>query len=335
MAETTSSPALLAPIAPGTPRPLWSVMIPTHNCAGFLRETLRSVLAQDPGSEEMQIEVVDDASDADDPALVVEEIGAGRVGFHRRPVNGGHIANFRTCLDRSRGRYVHLLHGDDAVCDGFYRAIRQGFEACPDAGAAFCRQIFIDEAGREIWRSPPERETSGPLENWLERIAVRQLIQTPSIVVRRDVYETLGTFDHRLSWVEDWEMWVRIAVHYPVWYESEPLALYRMHSCSSTSRKMRTGENLRDVQRAIAIIARQLPRNLAERLGRQSREFWAEDALANRVPAFVRAGDLQAVVCQLREALKLSRSRRTLSSVARLLPKITRLLFAPAMRKTS
>ena len=89
------------------------------------------------------------------------------------------------------------------------------------------------------------------------------------------------------------------------------------------------------MQRAIAIVAGHLPRNLAGRLGRQSREFWAEDALANRVPAFVRAGDLQAVVCQLREALKLSRSRRTLSSVARLLPKITRLLFAPAMRKTS
>jgi glycosyltransferase involved in cell wall biosynthesis len=48
------------PRPPDPARPLWSVMIPTYNCADYLRETLASVLAQDPGPEEMQIEVVDD-----------------------------------------------------------------------------------------------------------------------------------------------------------------------------------------------------------------------------------------------------------------------------------
>jgi glycosyltransferase involved in cell wall biosynthesis len=52
--------AIIPPIPDGTPRPLWSVMIPTYNCANYLRETLASVLAQDPGFEIVQIEVVDD-----------------------------------------------------------------------------------------------------------------------------------------------------------------------------------------------------------------------------------------------------------------------------------
>jgi hypothetical protein len=53
-------------------------MIPTFNCATYLGERLESVLA--PGSEEMQIEVVDDCSDKDDPEKVVKDIG--RAGFY-------------------------------------------------------------------------------------------------------------------------------------------------------------------------------------------------------------------------------------------------------------
>ncbi len=54
VAEPLASPAsgLIAPpidkVPAGIPRPLWSVMIPTFNCAAYLRETLASVLASFP-----------------------------------------------------------------------------------------------------------------------------------------------------------------------------------------------------------------------------------------------------------------------------------------------
>src|SRR3954470_1404585 len=99
----------LAPVSGDGPRPLWSVMIPTFNCATYLREALGSVLSQDPGPEVMQIQVVDDCSTKDDPEAVVKEMGRGRVEFFRRPANGGHSANFDTCLERSRGHLIHLL----------------------------------------------------------------------------------------------------------------------------------------------------------------------------------------------------------------------------------
>ena len=66
--------AIIFPVPEGIPRPLLSVMIPTYNCANYLRETLTSVLTQDPGVELMQIEVVDDHSTKDDPEAVVREL---------------------------------------------------------------------------------------------------------------------------------------------------------------------------------------------------------------------------------------------------------------------
>jgi glycosyltransferase involved in cell wall biosynthesis len=304
--------ATLPPIPQGVSRPLWSVMIPTYNCAEYLRETLASVLAQDPGVEVMQIEVVDDRSTQDDPAAVVEELGRGRVGFYQQTQNVGHVKNFQACLERSRGHLIHLLHGDDCVCPGFYHKLQQAFDQKPEIGAAFCRQILMDEQGHWqnlTWLEQPE---SGVLSNWLERIAVEQRIQTPSIVVRREVYEKLGGFDSRLSWSEDWEMWVRIAANYPIWYEVEPLALYRMHSNSSSGRHMRTGENMRDVRRAIEIFQSYLPQINARQLVNQARENWALEAIGYAAPEMLAKGDLTAAIIQMQEALKCSRSLKVL-----------------------
>ena len=67
----------------------------------------------------MPIEVIDDLSVQDDPAAVVREIGDSRVTFFRQPANVGPQANFTTCVQRARGYWVHLLHGDDMVRPGF------------------------------------------------------------------------------------------------------------------------------------------------------------------------------------------------------------------------
>ena len=64
----------ISPITLKSDRPLWSVVIPTYNCAHYLKETLQSVLAQDPGEAIMEIIVVDDHSTKDDPEAVVKAI---------------------------------------------------------------------------------------------------------------------------------------------------------------------------------------------------------------------------------------------------------------------
>lgn len=289
-------------------RPLWSVMVPTHNSGAYLRETLQSVLAQDPGEDRMQIEVVDDCSTRGDPADVISEIGRDRVGLYRQPHNVGNVGNFNTCIARAAGELVHILHDDDWVLPGFYARIEEPFRAHPEIGAAFCRYIASDESGSRQWLSALEQPQSGILAGWLTRIASGQRLQPPAMVVRRSVYEKLGGYDARLSgYGEDWEMWVRIAAHYPVWYEPEPLAVYRVRAASLSGRLLRTGENLEKLKLAVEINRQHLPVGDADRVSTSALESAALAALrrANRLYG---GGDRRGAFAQFLGALRTWRS---------------------------
>jgi glycosyltransferase involved in cell wall biosynthesis len=246
---------------------MFSVMIPVYNCAGYLVEALKSVLDQDPGSGLMQIEVIDDHSTDADVGAIVERLGGGRVGYFRQERNVGSLRNFETCLNRSKGQWIHLLHGDDLVSPGFYQEIRALFEAYPEAGAAFTGFYYIGSDGSVLYPNRPLARANGYVENWREVIAQSQCIQPPAMVVKRKVYEDLGSF-FGVHYGEDWEMWVRISYHYPVVHSPRRLANYRIHSANITSQYFKTGQNLTDIIRVVDTIQGYLPPARRKRLKR-------------------------------------------------------------------
>ncbi len=309
---------VVPPVEDSAPRPLWSVMIPVFNGAADLCRSLEAVLAQALEPEMMQIEVVDDCSTRDDPEAVVRELGRGRVAFYRQPVNVGHSRNFNTCLERARGRLVHILHADDWVGDCFYEKMAALLAAEPSAGAAFCRHAIIRADGSVERISPLERETPGVLQDWLVKSAGELRLQPPSIVVRREVYEQLGGFDTRMATCgEDWEMWVRIAVGYPVAFHPEVLAYYNDTSDSLTKRSVRSGQNIKDVHRATLIVRSYLPAGPARRANRKALESWASWGLYWAY-LLLGKGDFRSAAVQLREALRCSRSPATLWQALRI-----------------
>ncbi|MCF4968177.1 glycosyltransferase family 2 protein [Nostoc sp. CMAA1605] len=310
---------IISPVPQGVKRPLWSVMIPTYNCAEYLRETLASVLAQDPGPDIMQIMVVDDHSLEDDPEAVVAEIGKGRVEFYRQPQNVGITKNFQTCLELARGELIHQLHGDDLVRDGFYQKMAPAFQQHPEIGAAFCRNVFIDEYNHWQNLSDLEQKQSGILpSHWLNQIAGVCCIQTPSIVVRRAVYENLGGFNHRLKCGEDWEMWVRIAANYPIWYEIEALALYRVRSYSQTRRNVINGHYIQNLYKAIEIFADYLPNTVPARVIQQAKINCAYFALETAQGLFTR-GDIGRAIAQIKLALQFAPQGKIIISASKVI----------------
>jgi len=300
MSMIAGAPVISPPPASAR-RPSWSVMIPTYNCAGYLRRTLESVLRQDPGPELMQIEVVDDCSTRDDPEAVVNELGRGRVQFYRQPQNVGAITNFNTCIQRSTGQLVHILHGDDLVADGFYEQLGAPLLQNDDLGAACCRQTYITESGQPLLTTRPELPRPGVWAEALDVLAVSNRIQPPALVVKRAVYEQLGGFNPSLFHSADWEMLVRLAAHTGIFYHSEPLARYRVHTASDTSRLLQTGANMQDARRCIQIFSDYLPAHRAAGLARRAYGYLVLVGLRRAGQAAIK-GRAGIAAIQLREA---------------------------------
>lgn len=317
--SSDSSISSISPLPEDTDRPFWSVMIPTYNGTQYLAETLRSVLAQDPGSDVMQIEVIDDCSTQDDPEPLVQEIGQGRITFVRQAQNQGQIETWNNCIQRARGHWVHILHQDDIVLPGFYSRL-QSADITDQIGGLLCRNIYMDEDGHWQSLSPVERQTPGILEHWLELIAASQRVQFPAVVVRRSTYEKLCGFSPAAYSAADWEMWKRIAAHYQIWYDPQPLACFRLHSASESSRLIQTGANIAHTRCAIEITKSYLPSPIAKKLSQQAYEYYAFYAL-NTARYLLTKNETAAATAQIREALTCQTSLKVMATIVSILGK--------------
>ena len=273
--RTPSQPPQIAPLPEDAVRPLWSVMIPAYNCAPYIEQAIQSVLLQAPAENFMQIEVVDDASTDADIQWLVKKIGNDRVKYFRQEKNVGSLRNFETCINRAQGQYVHILHGDDYVQEGFYHEVQRMFETYPSAAAVFTAYTQVDDKGRFICDSEIPANKAGIIPDWLSVIARNQKLQPPAVVVKRMVYEKLGSF-FGVHYGEDWEMWVRIAANYSMVHSPEKLACYRVHDENISSHSLVSGQHIKDIGTVINTIQAYLPPGKKKLWMRAAKKNWSE-----------------------------------------------------------
>ena len=247
----------IGPVPDDEARPRWSVMIPAYRAdLELLRRALESVLAQAPGPAQMQIEVVDDGSGPGDGAEeLVAKIGDGRVEWFTQPANVGAPANFTTCVERARGRWVHILHADDAVLPGFYDTYGDAIDAHPYVVAVAGQAFVVDAADRYLGVTPVLPIVDGLIADAPRVIAMQHPMNFAATVVARDAYERVGGFDTELVHANDWEMWSRLATLGPIAGVATPLAFYRRHAASDSTRLQRSGRYLTDTLAALDIVA--------------------------------------------------------------------------------
>lgn len=89
---------------------LVSIIMPTYNCAKFIKETIESVINQT--YESWELVIVDDCSN-DNTEEVVASFNDKRIKYHRLEKNSGAAVARTTAMKMATGNYMAFLDSDD------------------------------------------------------------------------------------------------------------------------------------------------------------------------------------------------------------------------------
>ncbi len=208
-----------------------SIVIPTHKRVDLLERLLDSIAVQT--WQDFEIIVVDDASPNMDDyrQLIARQTKRWpALQYVRLQANSGAPAARNEGIRRARGTWVALVDDDDEWLPRKLELQMEVAAAAPLAvGLIYGWTRIVDASGNVLARSEPNIEGSGR-----KAILTTNFIMSPSVMVRRDVFEIVGMFDETLPSCQDWDMWTRILVNgFKCRVVREIIATYYRHGESS------------------------------------------------------------------------------------------------------
>lgn len=259
-----------------------SVIVPAYNTAGYIAETLASIMVQE--GPELEVLVVDDGS-TDRTPEVVKGIADPRIRYFRRENSGGPAAPRNLGVREAGGEFICFFDSDDLMAPGklarqtaFMRERSLGWSAtnfrkfyqCPEEVG----ENFLDHYPR--FRRLREDLGDGPQivipnRRALDLLFYENFIGTSSVMVRRDVLSAAGPFDESLQSGDDHDMWFRLARLGDIGFIDAVGHYYRIRNTgiSLSSRK-------KVLLNRLQVIRKQLSAGTTRRQRRQVRRLMAE-----------------------------------------------------------
>lgn len=223
---------------------LWvTVIIPTYNCARFIREAVDSALNQTRAPDE--IIVVDDGS-TDETDRVLGQYGPPvRV---IRQDNRGRSAARNQGLRAARGDLVVFLDSDDTLMPASIERRAVIFETSSDVGVVYGDMVVVNAAGETLGDTREYAPGPRPSGYILAELALRCFILMPAMIRRSALGDC--TFDEKLDQAEDYDLWRRLAATCRFQYIDQPVAYYRLHETNTiVTQTKKTREAELEVQR--------------------------------------------------------------------------------------
>lgn len=231
-------------------KPVVSVCVPTYNGERYLRECFESILLQT--RRDFEVLVVDDGS-TDGTMDICAEFARrdSRFRIERNPRNLGLVGNWNRCVALSQAEWIKFVFQDDTLHPHGLSALlnvatsvgaplafgRRGFlfedgtspesTALYEGDASHIAEMFLNDGGTNA------REFSKLVMGNLTRNIVGEPV---AVLLRRDVFDAVGTFHPDVAVFCDMEFWARVGTRFGVAHTSETVADFRVHGASTTAR---------------------------------------------------------------------------------------------------
>ena len=199
-----------------------SIVTPSFEMAGFLRETIDSVLAQDWPHVDY---LVMDGGSRDGTRELLESYG-NRIRWVSEPDGGQADAVNRGFADTS-GSIFTFLNADDVYRPGALRTAVEGFDRHRDAGAVYGDADFVDSDGDTVMPYPVRDFDR-------QQLMSECFICQPAAFVRRDAWDVCGGLDASLRYALDYDFWIRLSERRRIARIDGTLATSRMHADNKT-----------------------------------------------------------------------------------------------------
>lgn len=277
-----------------TTDPLVSIVVPSYNAATHLRTMLDSILGQ--SYRHTEVLLLDDASNDETPEIAASY--AGRIRYHRQPVNRGQFRNAEDGIALARGKYIAVYHADDVYDPEIVAREVEFLEAHPDVGVVFCLSRFADGAGREYGRLALPSTLAGLCSLDYEEVLNGVLLYknvfmpTPGAMGRAALYRQIGGYSAEFGSAADLAMWLRFARLSRVGLLHKHLFTYR-HTSNSEGQSYQIGRTSQE--NYFAVMEREIAEHGAAKVTPASRRAFeahrAVDALRICVNAYI-AGEV-------------------------------------------
>jgi glycosyltransferase involved in cell wall biosynthesis len=223
---------------------LVTICIPTYNGEAWIREAVRSALAQTYTTTEVL--VVDDAS-TDNTTGIVRSIHDSRIRLEINRRRLGLVRNWNQCLRLSKGKFIKPLFQDDVLYPRCVQYMQLVLAQSENIGLVFAlRDILVRNASGK-WVIKPRRIVNGfgrlqsvnrgePMfREWLRNGYRENWIGEPSsVMLRKSCLTQTGLFNIKMWMCADFELWMRIMHLYDIGFVNQPLSAFRVHSESAT-----------------------------------------------------------------------------------------------------
>ncbi|MBF0320194.1 MAG: glycosyltransferase family 2 protein [Nitrospirae bacterium] len=214
-------------------KPLVSIIMPTYNYGEFIGESINSVLTQTYTNWEL---IVIDNHSADNTQEIVRGFGHAGIRYVKFKNNGVIAASRNVGLREARGDYAAFLDSDDLWMPGKLERQVNFLNEHKDVFMVYSKASAMENGVLTYTKGrPPGRQTVSSKGIFPDLFLSFNYISCLTVMFRNGKGLQFSE-DKALITVEDFDLWLEIALEHEIGYIDESLALYRVHGKNTGAR---------------------------------------------------------------------------------------------------